>query len=254
MKREGFTAVAIILIVAIVLVVAGGIWYYEANGHSSVQTQISSQSSSTTTNISTSSYHPPEVSFSVSPSTIVAGEGATLTWSSTDAMSCGFTGTNAAFTNASWSNEGLSSSGSKIIIPYYSSTSTYTAKYQMVCANQSGTSAPATGSLTVLSTPQSSQPYMDPTSVMVDGGPEPGLDVVIIGTGIGASSTIQISGNGYLVTVNPSIEAWEGATERISFDLPSAITNSTSTYSVKVISGGVTSNPVNITPVQNAQG
>jgi hypothetical protein len=260
--RKG-SVLVIVLIVLVVLAAIGGVWYYKAHNNPIPHVPTQSVSIATSTSMTAPIAEPapastsqlPEVSFSIAPSTVVAGEGATLTWSSTNTTSCGFTGTNAAFSNTSWSDEGLSSSGSKVIIPYYSSPAAYTAQYQIVCTGPSGTSAPVPAGLTVLSVPPSSQPHIDPTSVMLNEGPGPGISVVVVGTGIGSSSTIQISGNGYSTTLTPSLsESWEGATEKIDFDLPTAIANSTSTYSVEVVSGGISSNPVNITPIQNAQG
>jgi hypothetical protein len=80
----------------------------------------------------------PTVTLSANPSTIVAGQSATLTWSaSADATSCTGTGFSAG---------GATSNSSGISTGSLSTTSSY----QIICSGAGGTSAPAIATVTVL--------------------------------------------------------------------------------------------------------
>ncbi len=91
----------------------------------------------------------PSATISAGPSVISNGQSATIAWQSTGATSCTLSGTNGYNDNGPWSQSGLPVSGSKVITPYPSSTTDYTAQYQIVCTDSTGNGATATTTVTV---------------------------------------------------------------------------------------------------------
>jgi hypothetical protein len=145
----------------------------------------------------------------------------------------------------------LQVAGSEGLVAGIVAPGSYQIKVSATGDSQSSLSAPVS-----IASSGTSQPYIDPSSILYEGGPYPGMTIVMLGSGFGNSPVISISGNGYPpTTVTPEgIEQWSSTSTRIDFALPSNIVNSTSTYSVVIINNGMTSNPVNITPVQTAKG
>ncbi|MHB8660866.1 MAG: hypothetical protein ACYC75_02950 [Minisyncoccota bacterium] len=102
---------------------------------------------------------PPPVVNVWSPSSISAGQAFTLTWSSTNATSCSLSATNGYNDNGPWGKNTLATSGSLTINPYPSSSSTYTAQYNVTCSGPGG-SLTVTAQVTV-SAPVSCTPTMN---------------------------------------------------------------------------------------------
>ena len=124
----------------------------------------------------------PTATLSTNPTTIIAGQATTLTWSSTSGTSCTLNGTHGYNDNGPWSQSSLSSSGSKSITPYPSSQSAYVAQYNVVCSGY-GLSGSATAYVTV--SPASVTPVPVVTNVTAAGAnPTPGGAAFVESSGL----------------------------------------------------------------------
>lgn len=176
-------------------------------------------------------------SISASPTAITAGQSTTLSWSSTNATSCTISATNAATDNGAWGMQFRPSSGSTTIIPYTSSPSSYTAKYQIVCTGATGTSDPVTATVTVSPSTVAAAPILSslsPSTVLAGG------TVVAYGSNLNNTAFI-LDGAIALGTANSD--------NSYSFTIPSNTSIGTHKLTVKNASGA---NSTNITVAATA--
>jgi hypothetical protein len=166
---------------------------------------------------------PAAPTLTLAPRSIAAGASTTITWSSSNATSCTASG--------SWSGT-LAISGTKMVTP--TSAGTYT--YSLTCSNASGTSKPATATLTVTTAPPAA----------------PSLTLAATSIVAGASTTITWSSSN--ATSCTASGSWSGtlATSGSQSLMPASA--GTDTYSLTCSNAGGNSKPATATLTVTAAG